>query len=46
MYELEVRWGVKVARNDVMRAAIIWATEDYKDRGEESYLVQLSRRGD
>ena len=46
VYELEVRWGVKVARNDVMRAAIIWATEDYKERGEESFLVRLFREGD
>lgn len=46
VYELEVRWGAKVTRNDIMRAAIIWAIEDYKEGGEESFLVQLFREGD
>ena len=44
VYELEVRWGAKVTRNDIMRAAIIWATEDYKEQGNESFLVRLFRK--
>ena len=46
VYELEVRRGVKVSRNDVMRAALLWAIEDYTTRGEESYLLQLLKEGD
>ncbi len=46
VYELEVRRRLKVTRNDVMRAALLWAIEDYKDRGEDSYLMQLLREGD
>jgi len=45
VYELEVRRGVKVSRNDVMRAALLWAIDDYNTRGEESYLLQLLRGG-
>jgi hypothetical protein len=41
VYKLEVRWGRKVTRNDVMRAALLWAIEDYKERGEQSLLVEL-----
>jgi len=44
VYELEVRWRVKVTRNDVMRAAILWAIQDYKERGQDSFLVQLFRK--
>ena len=46
VYELEVRRGVKVSRNDVMRAALLWAIEDYKERGEDSCLMQLLKEGD
>jgi hypothetical protein len=46
VYELEVRRDVKITRNDVMRAALLWAIEDYKERGEDSYLMQLLREGD
>lgn len=46
VYELEVRRGVKVSRNDVMRAALLWAIEDYNTRGAESLLLQLLKEGD
>ncbi len=46
VYELEVRRGLKVTRNDVMRAALLWTIEDYTTRGEESYLLQLLKEGD
>ena len=46
VYELEVRWARKVTRNDVMRAAVLWSIEDYNERGEHSFLVQLLREGD
>ena len=46
VYELEVRWGAKTTRNDVMRAAILWAIEDYNTRSQESCLLQLLKEGD
>ena len=46
VYELEVRWGRKVTRNDVMRAAVLWAIEDYNEHGEHGLLVQLLRGRD
>ena len=46
VYELEVRWARKVTRNDVMRSAVLWAIEDYKEHGEGSFLVQLFKEGD
>jgi hypothetical protein len=46
VYELEVRRGMKVTRNDVMRAALLWTIEDYNNRGEDSCLMQLLREGD
>jgi len=42
VYEMEVRWGRKVTRNDVMRAALNWIIEDFNERQEESFLAQLS----
>ena len=39
---MEVRWGRKVTRNDVMRAALNWIIEDFKERQQESFLAQLS----
>lgn len=41
VYELEVRWGRKVTRNDVMRAALNWIIEDFREKQEESLLAQL-----
>ncbi|MGH7485298.1 MAG: hypothetical protein ACREMY_06775 [bacterium] len=46
VYELEVRRGVKVSRNDVMRAALLLAIEDYNTRGDENFLLQLLQEGD
>jgi len=46
VYELEVRCGAKVTKNDVMRAAVLWAIEDCNERGERSLLVQLLGEGD
>lgn len=46
VYELEVRWRRRVTKNDVMRAAVLWAIEDYNERGERSLLVQLLREED
>jgi hypothetical protein len=46
VYELEVRRGMKVTRNDVMRAALLWTIEDYQNRGEDSCLMQLLKEGD
>jgi hypothetical protein len=46
VYELEVRRGVKVSRNDIMRAALLWAIEDYNTRGAESLLLRLLKEGD
>ena len=46
VYELEVQRGLKVSRNDVMRATLLWAIEDYNTRGEESCLLQLLKEGD
>jgi hypothetical protein len=46
VYELEVRHGAKVSRNDVMRAALLWAIDDYVERGEHSLLVQLLKGED
>jgi hypothetical protein len=43
VYELEVRWGVKASRNDVMRAILLWAIDDYAQQGEKSLLVELLR---
>jgi hypothetical protein len=47
VYELDVQYGAKVSRNDVVRAALLWAIEDYRERGEHSLLVELfkERRG-
>jgi hypothetical protein len=46
VYELEVRWGRKVTRNDVMRAALNWIIEDFQERQEESFLAQLFEEED
>jgi hypothetical protein len=46
VYALEVRWSRKVNRNDVMRAALLWAIDDYETRGEESILVRLLKEAD
>lgn len=43
VYQLEVRWGARATRNDVVRAAVIWMVEDFNQRGEESLLVRLLR---
>jgi hypothetical protein len=45
IYELEVRWGAKVTRNEVMRASLIWVIEDFKERRQDSFLAQLFREG-
>lgn len=46
VYEMEVRWGRKVTRNDVMRAALNWIIEDYKERKEDNFLAQLFEEED
>lgn len=46
VYELETRWGSKVTRNDVMRAALNWVIEDYRERQQDSFLARLFEEED
>lgn len=46
VYEMEVRRGVKISRNDVMRLALNYLIEDYRAQGDDSIIVRLFRKGD
>ena len=41
VYEMEVRWGKKLTRNDVMRAALDVIIEDFRARQQDSFLARL-----
>jgi len=41
VYEMEVRWGRKLTRNDVMRAALDLIIEDFRARQQDSFLARL-----
>jgi len=41
VYETEVRWGRKLTRNDVMRAALDLIIEDFRARQQDSFLARL-----
>lgn len=41
VYEMEVRWGKKLTRNDVMRAALDLIIEDFRARQQDSFLARL-----
>ncbi|MDI6858830.1 MAG: hypothetical protein QME71_11020 [Dehalococcoidia bacterium] len=46
VYEMEVRWGKKLTRNDVMRAALDLIIEDFRARQQESFLARLFEEED
>lgn len=43
VYELEVKRRLKTSRNDVMRLALVWIIDDYRERGPDSLLVAALR---
>lgn len=44
VYELEVARGVKTSRNDVMRLALAWIVDDYRENGAASVLVKVLKQ--
>ncbi|HWO93677.1 MAG TPA: hypothetical protein VNL92_02845 [Dehalococcoidia bacterium] len=40
-YELDVQRGIKVTRNDIVRLGLNQLIEDYRQRGDDSVLVEV-----
>jgi hypothetical protein len=43
VYELEVKRGMRLTRNDVVRLGLNWVIDDYRARGKESLLMQVMK---
>jgi hypothetical protein len=41
IYELEVKRHIKTSRNDVMRLALAWILDDYREHGADSLIVTV-----
>jgi hypothetical protein len=43
VYELEVKRGLRITRNDVVRLGLNWVIDDYRARGKDSLLMQVMK---
>lgn len=41
VYELEVKRGIKITKNDLVRLGLNWVMEDYRSNGKQSVVAQV-----